>query len=215
MNTSRRPSVANWLLRRFVGGPMRESLIGDIDEQFARGRSASWYWRQVMPAILCGFKGDLGERPFAVIGAVVFSSALAVVWVTLTTSFYGVIWEWLNPSIGNSYLAFEFLVPFGGGTCLLWCLFAAFAGRVSARCTDGNRAVLIGVLVTHAAWSLWLTRGFWLYLEFTASVSARLWVPNYLWAAMCLIGMPISTVIGFFWGTEGSDRGIATKPSPS
>src|SRR5688572_31305854 len=79
-----RPRVAAWLLRQFVGGPMRDSVIGDIEEQFARGGSSTWYWRQVLPAILFGLKADLCERPFAVIGSVILTSAVSIVWVELT-----------------------------------------------------------------------------------------------------------------------------------
>jgi len=194
-----RPRVAAWLLRQFVGGPMRDSVIGDIEEQFARGGSSTWYWRQVLPAILFGLKADLCERPFAVIGSVILTSAVSIVWVELTSSFYGVLYQWLSPSIDSSFVLFEFLVPFGGGTCLTWCLLAALAGRVTARLTDRNRAVLIGVLLTQITLSLWLTRDFWLYGAFTTTVSARLWVLNYLWAATCLVGMPLSTLVGGRW----------------
>ena len=52
MSPAQPPRLASWLLRRFAAGPQRESLIGDLDEQFARGRSSLWYWRQVATAIL-------------------------------------------------------------------------------------------------------------------------------------------------------------------
>jgi hypothetical protein len=35
MSTARLPRAASWLLRRLACGPQRESLIGDLDEQFA------------------------------------------------------------------------------------------------------------------------------------------------------------------------------------
>ena len=52
MSPAQPPRFPSWLLRRFPDGPRRESLIGDLDEQFARGRSSFWYWRQVLSAIL-------------------------------------------------------------------------------------------------------------------------------------------------------------------
>ena len=52
MSPAQPPRLASWLLRCFVAGPQRQSLIGDLDEQFARGRSSLWYWRQVATAIL-------------------------------------------------------------------------------------------------------------------------------------------------------------------
>ena len=204
MTATRPPAVANWLVTRFVGGPMRESLIGDIDEQFARGRSASWYWRQVPAAILSGLKADLRERPLAVMCSVILTSLVTGVWVEFTSSLYGVMDRWVNPWTNSSFVLFEFWIPFGGGTCLLWCLAPAFAGRIGARVTGGSRAVLAGILLTHVAVSLWLTRDFWLHGAFTNTVSPSLWVANYLWAAVVLIGMPISTIVGALWDADGS-----------
>jgi hypothetical protein len=61
---------------------------------------------------------------------------------------------------------------------------------------SGRPAVLTGLLLSQIVLSLWLTRDFWLNAAFTTAVSPRLWVPNFLWAAVVLIGMPVSTVLG-------------------
>jgi hypothetical protein len=46
------PAVATWLTERLGPVRYRESLTGDLLEQFHRGRSEVWYWRQVLMAIL-------------------------------------------------------------------------------------------------------------------------------------------------------------------
>jgi hypothetical protein len=46
------PGFATWLLRRFGAGRYSESLAGDLIEQYGQGRSRSWYWRQVVLAVL-------------------------------------------------------------------------------------------------------------------------------------------------------------------
>ncbi len=52
MNQRAPPAMATWLIERL--GPVRhcESLTGDLIEQYHRGRSKSWYWRQVAIAVL-------------------------------------------------------------------------------------------------------------------------------------------------------------------
>ena len=46
------PAMATWLIERLGPVRHRESLTGDLIEQFRRGRSESWYWRQVVIAVL-------------------------------------------------------------------------------------------------------------------------------------------------------------------
>jgi len=45
------PTTARWLLEKALTGHNREALIGDLDEEFARGQSAWWYWRQAIVAV--------------------------------------------------------------------------------------------------------------------------------------------------------------------
>ena len=46
------PAAATWMLRHLVLGNRNEALEGDLLEEFQRRHSASWYWRQVLAAIL-------------------------------------------------------------------------------------------------------------------------------------------------------------------
>jgi hypothetical protein len=52
MTRGRPPRVSTWLLKRLAAGRHGESLAGDLIEQYARGRSRLWYWRQAAMAIL-------------------------------------------------------------------------------------------------------------------------------------------------------------------
>ena len=47
------PVVARWLLSRFASCTPT-ALQGDLEEEFQRGRSSAWYWRQVVDAIATG-----------------------------------------------------------------------------------------------------------------------------------------------------------------
>jgi hypothetical protein len=49
----RPPRLAEWLLTR-APGPLTDALAGDLAEEFTRGRSRVWYWRQVLAAVAVG-----------------------------------------------------------------------------------------------------------------------------------------------------------------
>jgi len=63
MMPRRPPRLADWLLHRLASGPRRHSLVGDLHEQHSRGRSAAWYWRQTVTAILACIASDLRRHP--------------------------------------------------------------------------------------------------------------------------------------------------------
>jgi hypothetical protein len=69
------PTMATWMLKHLVLGHRNEALEGDLLEEFQRRRSASWYWRQVLGAIL-GFANVL-RAGWVMVWAVVFAG----VWV--------------------------------------------------------------------------------------------------------------------------------------
>ncbi len=45
------PRLATWLLLSFGTGPFADALAGDLSEEYQRGRSRYWYWRQVALAL--------------------------------------------------------------------------------------------------------------------------------------------------------------------
>jgi hypothetical protein len=46
------PRIAVWLLKVWASPYRRESLVSDLREMYRGGRSRSWYWRQVIAALL-------------------------------------------------------------------------------------------------------------------------------------------------------------------
>ena len=50
------PTVATWFLKLFCSSPEHESLIGDLLEQYQRGRGRFWYWRQVIAIVFLGLE---------------------------------------------------------------------------------------------------------------------------------------------------------------
>jgi hypothetical protein len=66
------PPLALWLLRHWGSAYHRESLEGDLIEQYREGRSCIWYWRQVAAAILIAQGLSLRALPWAAITRVLF-----------------------------------------------------------------------------------------------------------------------------------------------
>jgi hypothetical protein len=51
MRRSNPPRLASWMLHHLTPGERNEALAGDLLEEFRSGRSASWYWHQVISAV--------------------------------------------------------------------------------------------------------------------------------------------------------------------
>jgi hypothetical protein len=68
----RAPRIATWLLRHLGSTSRNDEIVGDLAEQYARGRSRAWYWRQILSAILIGASNDIWNnksRALAGLGA--------------------------------------------------------------------------------------------------------------------------------------------------
>ena len=101
------PAMATWMLRHLALGQRNEALEGDLWEEFQRRRSASWYWRQVVRAVLLSFSNAQW-------------AGRAVIWTVLFVGFwvYGVF-EILSLTAHSSLLvAFDHWIrynpPYGG-----------------------------------------------------------------------------------------------------
>lgn len=86
------PKLAMYLLHRFGSPYQRESLAGDLIEQFQCGRSSPWLWRQVLSAVLAARLRDIeskhwpsiARKALRVINAIMLAAALALGVGTLT-----------------------------------------------------------------------------------------------------------------------------------
>lgn len=113
MNTQA-PRVATWLADRFLTGRKGESLIGDLVEQYREGRSATWYWGQVLRAIVASITEELTAHKLLALRAVALGLAIQyvlfsgpVVWVGLPAE------DWVIRTVVSCQAT-------GGG---FWCQF--------------------------------------------------------------------------------------------
>lgn len=77
MTTRLPPRLATWLLERFGNGRRNESLLGDLHEQYVQGRSAGWYWSQVLRALAISARARLAT----LVAAVAMTFVMALAWL--------------------------------------------------------------------------------------------------------------------------------------
>ena len=154
MNAAQPPQLASWLLRRLAGGSKRDSLIGDLDEQFVRGRSASWYWRQVLSAILVGAAADLRDHKLLAVRAVVVGWAVLIPWFYFTIAVYRRVplwvgrdtWipgAWQNADAVSLRMAWWAWWIYEVPLVIAWCGGALIIGWVIARLHREHQAAVV------------------------------------------------------------------------
>jgi hypothetical protein len=79
------PRLADRLLTRLLPTSRTETLVGDLHEQYQRGRSRGWYWRQVIEALVLSLARDLRSHKLLTV------RALALGWAMLTFGQYFVL----------------------------------------------------------------------------------------------------------------------------
>lgn len=75
MTHSDPPVLATWFLEHMRFSNTDDALAGDLLEEFNQRRSAAWYWRQVLVAILEGFASEVRHHRVLAIRAIVISWA--------------------------------------------------------------------------------------------------------------------------------------------
>jgi hypothetical protein len=80
-------AIAIWLFERLRLDP---ALTGDLLEERARGRSAAWYWRQVLIALWIGFWGAIRDHKLLALRAVATGCATNYLFLLLW-------WRFLDP----------------------------------------------------------------------------------------------------------------------
>jgi hypothetical protein len=68
---SRPPALATWLFESLTRREHREALAGDLLEEYNQRQSETWYWRQVLAAVVANFRTELRSRWVSVVFALV------------------------------------------------------------------------------------------------------------------------------------------------
>jgi len=70
------PRLATWLFNHLGAGRHRESIAGDLIEQYARGRGRLWYWRQIVVALMIARAGTFRTRVWRAARRMLFHVAI-------------------------------------------------------------------------------------------------------------------------------------------
>jgi hypothetical protein len=89
------PRLAQALLRRFVKSRYSESLEGDLLEDFAAGRTSTWYWRQVGAALYAQGHLMARQRMVAFFAATAFF--LLALWIIAPATYPVMDWTRTEP----------------------------------------------------------------------------------------------------------------------
>lgn len=208
MRSADPPRLANGLLRRLAAGPTRESLIGDLDEQFARGRTSSWYWRQVLSAILVTAATDLRDHKLVAVRAVLIG------WAALIPSFYLAIavylripetWipgAWFSANSVLLRMAWWAWWIYEVPLLIAWCGASLIAGWLISRLHAQHRAAAVFACVAFQlpwtalwAWPAWRN-------AHSVLANTSYAFPNQTVAVLVLVGIPICTLSGGLWSAD-------------
>jgi hypothetical protein len=108
MNRAAPPRFSTWLLQRFAISHRRDSMVGDLVEQYAEGRSAMWYRRQVLTTIAVAMWADLR-------GHKLLAAQAIVLWFVATFAvfaFTGSVQQALHPYFLSREWPSEFWMRF-------------------------------------------------------------------------------------------------------
>ena len=170
MRRSQPSRLATWLLTRMTSSPTSESLIGDLVEQFHRGHSSTWYWRQVVTSILADTAKEFRRHPILAVRANVVGFSVLVALQTGILSLirnrpvHGALWvagRWIQPAQWwpSPMLVWYLCLPVAGLFCgwLVGRLHQAHRiamTRVFAGCFIAFQVVQVCIWLATVDWSV-------------------------------------------------------------
>jgi hypothetical protein len=204
MSSLNPPRVAHWLLERWASGPQRESLIGDILEQYQRGRSATWYWRQTISAIAANIASEMWRHKFLTVSVVVFSAYLGDIYM------FSRLWVWVHkldrywyPHLIHSRWSWMMidpwayrLKPYLWTSDIVWCAMLAGISWLMSRLHPRQSGLVVTLFLTTQV-GLCLPHLRTLLADWLREPSNPIWLFSVLWfSTFTFIAIPFSILLG-------------------
>jgi hypothetical protein len=194
MNASSPPRLAQWLLERCVSGPRRESLIGDMVEQYRRGRSAAWFWRQTIRIV--------GANLFPAVSIVALGLYLPRIYMFLHVRWIARLDSLWYPRLIDSRWSWMAINPwayrlqlYALTSRIAWCVLIAAVAWATTRWRPRQRRLIMTLLpVTLVGQNLpylWISLMYWL-----REPGNPIWFFGFFWFAFStLVLLPASLLL--------------------
>lgn len=195
MKPTNPPSLATKLLESLVPQRTSEALLGDLIEQYEAGRSRTWYWQQVILALVISAGREARTRKLQAIRAVIVGYLCGASLCYFTTSAAGKFVG--GYTVVGAYLLF---LP-------LAFISAAISGWILSR-THSRPMVLVFAIFCVIASAVALA----VYALFVPI--DRMPLPmTVVVLAIDFIIAPIGVLAGGLWGSSGADDAWASPGS--
>lgn len=206
-------TFATWLLKR---SGINEALSGDLIEQYRRGRSATWYWRQALIAIALRLVNDIREHKVLTARTVFVGWVVLIPWFYVTIAVQRKAGSWMNEVIPGAWsygsmlqqMAWWAYWIYNAPLFLAWCVAALIVGQMVARLHGKHRvAVVCTCSASQLPWTVFWAWPVWQNAHGLLRGTAYA-VPNQIVGVLILVAMPICTLIGGLWAAHDheSDR---------
>jgi hypothetical protein len=197
MKRNHPPAVATWLLKLL--GQRNDHILGDLAEEYQAGRSAPWYWRQVIGAIVFGTVSDIRDHKVVTLRALAVGATS--VWFVGNFVIFPLLgfdeWLFTRGLVKWFYLnGYGFPRWFGPlhAQAVMFALSGWIVGRTHRR--YGISMVLAYAVFTACANSINLVRG--------TAVPHPFYPMTQLVLILFLL-YPLSVLLGGLWGLSTDD----------
>ena len=211
MRSSGPPTLATWLMTRFVSGERRESLIGDLIEQHRRGRSSSWYWRQTISALITSFIAEAWQHKVLATLVLAVGTYIGDIYMFIM-QVSGLRWldRW-HPALMNWLLKAEFdgvfyaaysLHIYAWMTTIEFCAFLAAAVWSASRLRPSQMGLVVAIfLVTQISLCVPYLRI--AFTDWLSDPGNPTWFFNALWFSIfTFVSVPVSIISGGLYGAR-------------
>jgi hypothetical protein len=202
MRSSQPPKLATWILQRFASGRDKEPLLGDLVEEYNSGRSRSWFWRQMITAVLVDSYSQVRIHYVLAARAIAVGMATSLLCGILLLRGWMAFWKFLSeywPTssyLWNSSMLLELVAASVTGIAVGWIV-----GRF-------HRPYHLTMVFLYIAWcTAWSLP--WVVPELSRLISDSLGHRRYVPYLILLVARMV------IWATGAMVGGLLSAPSPA